>query len=782
MVERSVWVSHAEHDHPWADGLVTALNATGVPVAGTTWCGGPLRASFTGVVLPLLSPDYLNSPVAAAELTLAGDLVRSGSTWLQPVLIRRVVAPPLPDGCTPIDLSSVQPSEVEQRLRNVVDRVHELLTTPPQPRATARRGGVVGQLRATLLAAPEDRPLAEQVALTLRSAGPLGSLALVLVGDDRGTLRDPGRVLLMLITRALINSGVLESRPLLAALRRQRGGALTVLPVIGGPVSWHQSSIRHLPPLPRGGRPLTSWESLDEALQSVAHGTALACAEIERRSREAPQPAPPEAVPDRPVHLVGQVFRRSGTPEHTFVEPPEFHRVTLSLTEPGRSVVFQGPSGIGKTTLLERATGAVGFHLVDLDVIAGEAVDARQIRRIRSASTPVVIDDAHRIPVEVRDLVAAEIKACADAGGPRKLVLVGSSGVATYLTASRPDLITRLDVYSLGRVDDERILSLIRRGEQALNVSFTQRDAIVRTAAGSLLTAQMLCWELAASAGISGTTAIHTSVNTDIGLVIEHVLRVCQERYGAVIRAFVALDGPRKIGCARLLVALSQTEDGVLQLTDSPSARTVLDAGDRFAPHLWVERGAGLLLAEDPQLVFYLRRLTLETLAAMAGKRVPQPRDQVLVWHSEADARIWRELAGELDENLAVDVWNESRIVSGDRWRSEFAAALSRATDAVVLVGPGLLAWPQVEGGALPGLLAEAADDGCHVRALVTRPGLPADHPFVRYLPVGPPVKPLSMLRPAMRGDVWRRLVRAFDSTGRAAATDDLARSDDLPS
>ncbi len=38
---------------------------------------------------------------------------------------------------------------------------------------------------------------------------------------------------------------------------------------------------------------------------------------------------------------------------HTFVEPVEYRDLLLNLRTPGRGLVIEGPSGIGKTTAVE---------------------------------------------------------------------------------------------------------------------------------------------------------------------------------------------------------------------------------------------------------------------------------------------------------------------------------------------------------------------------------------------------------------------------------------------
>ena len=58
-----------------------------------------------------------------------------------------------------------------------------------------------------------------------------------------------------------------------------------------------------------------------------------------------------------PSPLLEEVFKTSGVPSFTFVEPDEYADLVISLRTPGRGAVVEGPSGIGKTTAVEKALG-----------------------------------------------------------------------------------------------------------------------------------------------------------------------------------------------------------------------------------------------------------------------------------------------------------------------------------------------------------------------------------------------------------------------------------------
>ena len=56
-----------------------------------------------------------------------------------------------------------------------------------------------------------------------------------------------------------------------------------------------------------------------------------------------------------PLPRMEEVFKLSGLPTHTFVQPVEYGKLLVSLRSPGRGVIVEGPSGIGKTTAVLKA-------------------------------------------------------------------------------------------------------------------------------------------------------------------------------------------------------------------------------------------------------------------------------------------------------------------------------------------------------------------------------------------------------------------------------------------
>ena len=70
-----------------------------------------------------------------------------------------------------------------------------------------------------------------------------------------------------------------------------------------------------------------------------------------------------------------EVFKLSGVPTHTFGRPIEYPRLLVALRTAGRGVVIEGPSGIGKTTSVDRALAEIGLDKSALRLSARKCDD-----------------------------------------------------------------------------------------------------------------------------------------------------------------------------------------------------------------------------------------------------------------------------------------------------------------------------------------------------------------------------------------------------------------------
>jgi hypothetical protein len=117
-----------------------------------------------------------------------------------------------------------------------------------------------------------------------------------------------------------------------------------------------------------------------------------------------------------PNPLLEDVFKRSGLPTYTFVEPAEYNHLKIALRTPGRGVVVEGPSGIGKTTAVRRAASDVGVG-ERAQMLSGRNREDQEliadIPNMRDAGL-VVIDDFHRLDDNTKHVIADYLKELAE--------------------------------------------------------------------------------------------------------------------------------------------------------------------------------------------------------------------------------------------------------------------------------------------------------------------------------------------------------------------------------
>ena len=113
-----------------------------------------------------------------------------------------------------------------------------------------------------------------------------------------------------------------------------------------------------------------------------------------------------------------EVFTISGIPKFTFVKPEEYPRLLMALKTPGRGIVVEGPSGIGKTTAITKAMEEVGITENVVKLSARKPDDVALIKELTKMQPLgiVLIDDFHKLPDNEKKQIADLMKVLADEG------------------------------------------------------------------------------------------------------------------------------------------------------------------------------------------------------------------------------------------------------------------------------------------------------------------------------------------------------------------------------
>jgi hypothetical protein len=340
-----------------------------------------------------------------------------------------------------------------------------------------------------------------------------------------------------------------------------------------------------------------------------------------------------------------EVFRLSGIPTYTFVEPVRYDEIKVSLRTPGRCLVMEGPSGIGKSTTIGKAITDLGSQGNTMSLSTRRQGDLEIINALPDLEDigTVIVDDFHRLPAKTKKRLSDFMKRLADSETETsKLVLIGINKAGQQLLRFAGDLGLRFDVFRLEANPVEKIHELITLGEDALSVKFTEKDAIAARAQGSFQIAQLLCHKLCILAKVFETYSHPTTIDLSLDVVIEDVMVDLGRQFKEVALTFARGSKLRREGRApylHMLKWLAESEEWSLDLSDAlrrrpehrASISQVLEKGylkallrdaDKQAilePHFHFEPSTSILSVEDPKLIFYLKNLIWRAFTRQVG-------------------------------------------------------------------------------------------------------------------------------------------------------------------
>jgi hypothetical protein len=339
-----------------------------------------------------------------------------------------------------------------------------------------------------------------------------------------------------------------------------------------------------------------------------------------------------------------EVFKKAGVPTYTFVEPKEYTKILVALRTPGRALIVEGPSGIGKTSCIKRAIQDLKFTAPCTFLSARKSADISLIRKLPASvgSGIYVIDDFHRLDLKTKKNITDFVKTLADDEQENtKIVLIGINRAGQSLVDYAPDLLHRAESVKFGRTSIEKITELIELGQIALQCSIDVAEELALEADGSFAMAQVLCHEACVQAGLIETHPEQEPYQITVSLpaIREAVLEELGGRFFNVSREFCTGNKLRKEGRApylHLLKWLSQTADGALDTKEALAANqtmkgsvsqviekghlsTLIKNNASVGALLFFDSESGLLITEDPKFHYYTRHLIWSKFAKQVG-------------------------------------------------------------------------------------------------------------------------------------------------------------------
>lgn len=411
-----------------------------------------------------------------------------------------------------------------------------------------------------------------------------------------------------------------------------------------------------------------------------------------------------------------EVFKIGGVPTYTFVEPIEFNQLVVALRTPGRGVVVEGPSGIGKTTALMRAIEHLCLSEEVLTLSARRSEDISLIGELPFMNDvgTVVIDDFHRLDNDLKQRIADHLKVLADEEATSsKIIILGINQAGQALVEFAHDLNNRLEIIRFEANPDQKVRELISKGESTLQIKLNVAIEIIEASNGSFYIAQMLAHQICVDHGILHSLDSETDVNVSFEFtrskVFDRLARTFMERAitfcrGTRIRRegrapylhllnWLATSDEWSLAIYKAVRNHPEHRGSIIQVTEKGYLSSLINSHDTISDVLHFDGISMLLTVEDPQFMFFLRNLSWNRFALDVGFESIEfstPYDFALSFSGE-DRDIAEKIFVEMEERetqVFYDKNEQHRILAEDVEDYLRPIYQADASFVIVLLGP----------------------------------------------------------------------------------------------
>ena len=410
--------------------------------------------------------------------------------------------------------------------------------------------------------------------------------------------------------------------------------------------------------------------------------------------------------------FIGDVFKDTGVPEYTFVEPSEYIKTKVAVKTMGKGLIIEGPSGIGKTTSIKKIISEL--NIKELILSARKTEDLELIDLLLEDSKNVgmvIIDDFHLLSLDRRKALANLLKTSADENRiDIKLILVGINKAGNGLIELSSDLNNRIDTIRYESNPKSKIIELIEKGEEKLNIEFQDKKSIAEKVEGSFHMTQILCKEMCIIDAITETQEKKHVIQTSVTKACDNKTEELGRVYNNVARTFAIGNKMRREGRApyfHLLKWLSESKEWALeiallyvkepdfklsisQIVEKGHLKNLLDKNEELRSNIHYDDISKILTIEDPKFMFYLKNLNWSKFAKEIGfinAQINKKYDFALSFAGEIrdlSEKLSEILSNEYHYNVFYDM-NEQSEILGRNLDEYFKPIYSSDTEYVVL-------------------------------------------------------------------------------------------------
>ena len=436
---------------------------------------------------------------------------------------------------------------------------------------------------------------------------------------------------------------------------------------------------------------------------------------------------------------VEEIFRTEGVPEFTFVRPPNYNEILVDIRNPGKPTIIEGQSGTGKTTvarkIIEHAFPDGGFEYLS----ARSARDMPQILAISNGERQGrwIIDDFHRLDAGIQERIADIIKLAAedfDPGVHPKLVLIGINKVGSELIFLVHDIAKRCGIHRIQPADRVITTRMIERGEEKLNVVFSDKDAIFNETNGDYWLTQLTCQTICLVNDVLETRQTTDTLQYQQGNVRDRIVARLENTYRDPVKEFCRGKRfrPTNDPYFRLIRLVAGQGSSIVDLNELANAHpdvrgsinnikehrisVVLDTKPICGRYFYYNSDTKTFAIEDPAFFYYLQHLDWDVLRRDCGFRDdPEQYDWDFAISFAGENRVLAksiaELLDVLDCTVFYDAYYEANYL-GTAWSQQFQEIFGHKARFVICildVHHAQKIWPTFERECFKPRVAEGA-------------------------------------------------------------------------
>lgn len=348
-----------------------------------------------------------------------------------------------------------------------------------------------------------------------------------------------------------------------------------------------------------------------------------------------------------PVYLE-DVFKVSGIPTFTFVEPNEYQNLYVSIRTPGRGVIIEGPSGIGKTTCVKQVIEKLKIEpsnriIKDFKLFSGRRKnDKSEIQKLLITDDfgGVIIDDFHKLDDDLKAQLSDLLKNLADEQSEKsKLILIGINKTGKSLIDLSPDLLNRISIIKFEANPEYKVRELIDKGEEALNIKINVKEDIVKDSDGAFHIAQMLAHNACISSNILQRADKLVTTQISYESLKETVIQDLSHRFSDIVIRFIkgqrvkkgsrapylhvlywlSLEEERSLNLDNYLINHPAHRNSVGQILTKGHLKTHYESQPSFSDVLYFNDETTEISIEDPKFYYYIKNILWSKLAEKIG-------------------------------------------------------------------------------------------------------------------------------------------------------------------